>query len=94
MQPPMDRLLRDFVTGGRAIDLVLAVMAVEFVWLSWRRGRPPPARLVDVFCMLAPGVLLALALRVALTGRDWPWIAGLLAASMPFHIADLRRRRL
>jgi hypothetical protein len=87
-------LLRDYIISGRAIDLVLAVMAAEFGWLSWRRGRPQPARVVDVACMLAPGMFLALALRVALTSRNWPLIAGLLAASMPLHIADLRIRRL
>ncbi len=94
MRQPMEDLLRDYVISGRAIDVVLAVMAVEFGWLSLRGGPPRPARVVDVACMLAPGMLLALALKVALTSRNWPWLAGLLAASAPFHIADLRRRRL
>lgn len=88
-------MFRDFIVSGRVIDLVLAVMAAEFGWLSWRRRRSArPTRLVDLFCTLAPGALLALALRVALTSRDWMWIAGLLAVSMPIHVADVRRRRL
>ena len=37
---------------------------------------------------------MLLALRSALTGASWPWIAAPLAASFPFHIADLLRRRL
>ncbi len=94
MGPRLKDLLRDHILSGRAIDLVLAVMAAEFGWLSWRRAGRQPARVVDVVCMLAPGVFLALALKVALASRNWPVIAGLLAASMPLHFADLRRRRL
>jgi hypothetical protein len=88
-------VFRDFIVSGRVIDLVLVVMVAEFGWLSWRRGGSiRPTRVVDALCMLGPGALLALALRVALTSRHWIWIACLLALSMPIHIADLRRRRL
>jgi hypothetical protein len=77
------------------MDLVLAVMAGEFAWLSLR-GQPGRrlARMVDLGLALGPGALLALALRAALTGAGWMWIAGLLAASLPIHVADMRRRRL
>ncbi len=79
--------------SGHAIDLILAVMLLEFAWLSWRAkpGRRPK-RMVRLLFALAPGALIALALRCALTGMAWPAIALLLAASFPFHIADLRRR--
>ncbi|MET3827605.1 MULTISPECIES: hypothetical protein [Sphingomonas] len=42
---------------------------------------------------LLPGAMMLLALRAALTGLAWPWIALALAASFPAHLADLARRR-
>ena len=50
--------------------------------------------MIDLVLAFAPGACLLLALRAALTGAGWPWIAAALAASFPFHIADLIRRRL
>jgi hypothetical protein len=77
------------------MDLVLAVMLLEFAWLAWRAAPGRRAtRMVGLVFALAPGALLALAVRCALTGAPWPAIALLLAASFPFHIADLRRRRV
>jgi hypothetical protein len=80
-------MLRDFFHSGRAADLVLLFMAIEFVVLSRRRA------MVDVLFAIAPGACLILALRAALTGSNWIWIAAPLAVSLPFHLADLARRR-
>lgn len=73
---------------GHAADLVLAVMALEFVWLTGRGWRARPAAL-----RLGPGALMMLSLRAALTGAGWPWIAAPLALAFPIHLADLRGRR-
>lgn len=84
--------MEEFILSGQAIDLVLLVIALEFVGLlvlrrkSWRRAAP------DLFLALMPGVLLLVALRLALSGSGWEWIALAVAASFPFHIADLVRR--
>ena len=82
-----------FFASGHAVDLILAVIAAEFAFLSLRR---PPGRAtwLDRVLALAPGVCILLGLRAALTGAPWPWIALALAASFPFHIADVVRRRL
>ena len=127
--------------SGHAVDLVLLVIAVEFVFLSLRRQKPlpladgggagvgglapavqdmareaPPALIqtgaasppipalppsangkgswLDRLLALLPGVFMLLALRASLTGAPWPWIAAPLAASFPFHIADMMRRGL
>jgi hypothetical protein len=53
-------------------------------WYGWG-GRAAALRLL-------PGALMLLALRAALLGLCWPWIALALAASFPAHLADLRRR--
>ena len=74
-------------TTGRAVDVVLFVIAIEWVLLvALARWRP-----IDAALRLAPGVLLLLALRQALTGADWRWVAIPVALSFPFHIADLVR---
>lgn len=74
--------------SGHAADLVLAVMLAESVWLLSRRRRPA----LDVALALAPGALLLLALRAALTQMGWEWVALFVALSFPAHLADLRRR--
>ncbi len=86
----MSDALAGFFRSGHAVDLVLAVILVEFAVLSVRRRGP----MLDRVLALAPGACLLLALRAALTGAGWPWVALALAASFPFHLADVVRRRL
>ena len=66
---------------------MLLVIAIELAWLV-ARGWSISAALLR----LGPGALLLLALRAALTGLDWPWIALPLLLSFPVHLADLIRR--
>lgn len=73
---------------GHAADVVLAVMVAEFAWLVTRGGWGAGAAALR----LLPGALMILALRAALVGASWPWIALAVAASFPVHLADLRRR--
>ena len=89
-------MVRDFLfPQGHAVDLILMVIVAEFAFLSTRRkrfGHRPS--MIDRVLAFAPGVCLLLALRAALIGAGWPWIAIALSTSFPFHIADLVRRRL
>lgn len=74
--------------SGHAVDLVLAVIALEAIWLvATRRMTPWQAVLV-----LGPGAMILLAVRAALTGAGWWWIALALAGSFPLHLLDLQRR--
>lgn len=75
--------------SGHAVDLVLAVMMLEGVWLIARK-RP----VVTVLLTLMPGAFMVLALRAALADLPWYWIALPLTVSLPVHLADLRHRRL
>ncbi len=85
----------DLIRSGRAVDGIMGVIALEFVILSWRaRRRSSPVAMLDRFLAFAPGLCLLLALRLALAGAQPLWIAGALAASFPFHLADLARRRI
>ncbi|AHE55328.1 hypothetical protein [Sphingomonas sanxanigenens] len=74
--------------SGHAVDIVLAVILVELGWLVGRAKWT----LADAVMRLAPGVLMLIALRAALTGLDWRWIALPLIVSFPVHLADLARR--
>lgn len=67
---------------------MLAVLAIELVWLTVRAGWRP----ADALLRLGPGALMLVALRGALTGTDWRWIALPLLLSFPVHLADLARR--
>lgn len=84
----LDAAMAWLFASGHAIDVVLGVMVVEFAWLvaraNWRAN--------DAALCLVPGALMLLALRAALTGLGWRWIALLLLASFPFNLADLARR--
>lgn len=50
-------------------------------------------RASDVATMLLPAVLMMVALKAALTGAHWAWIAVPLTASFPIHLADMRKRQ-
>lgn len=64
-------------------------MIVELAWLIARGGWSA----TDAALRLAPGACMTLALKAALIGAGWPWIAAALALAFPIHLADLRRRR-
>ena len=79
----------EFFASGRAVDVVLAVLAIEAIWLKFRGGS-----WVAIGLALIPAALMMIALRSALTGMDWPYISIPLALAFPVHIFDLRRRRV
>lgn len=81
------------MTAAPLVDLVIALTVLEGVALTvfhhrTGRGVAPGALLPN----LLAGLLLTVALRAALGGAAWPWIAACLAAAGLAHAADLRRR--
>ena len=87
--------MESLFASGAVVDAILLLMALEgalIVLLRRRTGAGVPAR--DLVAMLAAGACLMLALRAALVGAAWPWIALALAAALAAHLADLRRRWL
>jgi hypothetical protein len=78
-----------FFTSGHAVDVVLAVLAVEAIWLK-ARGQA----WADIIPALLPAVLMMIALRAALTGMAWPFVSIPLALAFPVHLYDLKRRRM
>lgn len=81
--------MHEFFASGMAVDIVLAVLLVEAVWLK-QRGQGWG----DIVPALLPAVLMMVALRAALTGMAWPFVSVPLALAFPVHLYDLRRRRM
>lgn len=77
-----------FFASGHAVDVVLAVLAIEALLLKYRG-----AGWLDISGALLPAVLMMIALRAALTGAAWPMIAIPLTLAFPVHLYDLRRRK-
>ena len=79
--------------SGRIIDLILLLVVVEAAVLAaWPRLRGSMT-MVDVAALLAPGVMLMLAVRAALSGAPYTITAAVLAAAFAFYILDVARRR-
>ena len=80
--------MTEFFASGRAADLILVILALELAWLLASRRMSRAAAIG----LIGPGLLIVLALRGALVGASWPWIAVPLALSLPLHLMDLGRR--
>lgn len=75
------------------VDLILVFVALEAVLLvAWHRRTGGGVAPADLLPNLAAGFCLLAALRVALGGAAWPWIALALLGSLIAHLLDLRRR--
>lgn len=85
--------MQDLFESGRVVDLALFVLAAEVIALGWwHRATGHGPDLIDLLANAAAGASLLLALRAALTGMDWPWVAAALSASLVAHLFDLKRR--
>ncbi len=85
----MDQL----ISGVRLIDIVIVATLVEWgaLALLWRhsgRGVPPGV----LTWILLPGLCLMLAVRSAMVGAPWYWLALLLLGAGVAHLVDLRGR--
>ena len=81
--------MEQFFASGRAVDVVLAVLVIEALWLRLRAQK-----WADIIPALLPAILMMLGLRAALTGMDWPFISLPLALAFPVHVYDMHRRRM
>ncbi len=80
-------MIAAFFASGHAADVVLAVLAVEGLWLKLKGWS-----LAAIVGLLGPAILIVTGLRAALVGADWWWVAIPLALSFPLHLMDLRSR--
>lgn len=83
--------MAELFASGRAIDLILAGIALEALALYAleRSRRARGLQTADWLPSLASGALLMLALRFAIAGAPWPLLSLLLLCSGGMHAADL-----
>ncbi len=85
--------LRELITSGRIVDVVLVVMTVELLVSAFiAKQRGIPLDVPGLAFNIGAGASLALALRASLTGLGWEWVATWLVASLVFHVLDVGRR--
>ena len=89
----MNEALVQFFSSGRAVDLAIAITVMEGVVLAvyhrvTGRGVAPKQYVLNVMS----GLCLMLALRLALTGSAWLWVALALGASGVIHALDMASR--
>ncbi|MEO0670989.1 MAG: hypothetical protein AAFZ05_03065, partial [Pseudomonadota bacterium] len=89
--------MADLIQSGRIADILLAILTIEAVvlWLVLRLrdgAMAEGARAIRLFGLLLPGVMFVVALRLALTGAAWPWIAVVLALAGAAHAFDVWQR--
>jgi hypothetical protein len=85
--------MAELFATGRAVDVVLLVIALEALLLvGWRLLTGGGLALGQIALALLPGIMLLLALRAALLQSAWIWIAVFLVLSFPLHLIDLSRR--
>jgi hypothetical protein len=89
----VNAIVSEWFASGRIVDLILAFIAVEAAMLAaWRARTGRGLALADIAANLLAGAFLLLAMRMALAGAAWFWIAACLLASLAAHVGDLRRR--
>jgi hypothetical protein len=75
------------------VDLALGLMLIEAVaLLALRRSRGGGLAPAELLTFLLAGAGLLLALRAALVGAAWEWIALPLILALLAHLADLALR--
>lgn len=83
-------VLADLIKSGQVTGILIAVMVTEAaVLIAYRLGKGRGFAVPYIISNLLAGLFLVLALRAALTGAAWPWIAASLAAAGIAHVADL-----
>jgi hypothetical protein len=85
--------LSALVSSGRAVDLVVALMVLEFGALAiYHRATGRGVAPAKLAANMLAGLALLLALRAALTGMPAYWVALFLVASLGAHLVDLALR--
>lgn len=85
--------MAELFASGRIVDLILALTLLEGIALALyhrRTGRGPT--LGSIVGTLLPGLFLMLAVRGAIVGEEWIWLALYLLAALVAHLMDLARR--
>ena len=89
----MNEALAQFFSSGRAVDLAIAITVMEGILLAaYHRATGRGVATKQVVLNVLSGLCLMLALRFALTGSAWLWVALSLSASGVIHALDMASR--
>ena len=93
MQGWLPQWVQSGVVGGGLVDTVIVITLLELAFLlvyhhQTKRGLAPR----DYLLNLLSGLSLMLALRCALTGSAWFFIASWVAVAGAAHVADIAMR--
>lgn len=79
--------------SGRVLDAILLLVVVEaLILVGYHRLTGRGIASLDLLPNLASGLCLLLALRAALSGLHWVWVAAPLTLSLLAHGLDLAQR--
>lgn len=82
--------LQQLVTSGRIVDIMLVVVVLEIGVIEvYRRRHGAGVTTLPLLVNIGAGASLMLALRAALAGSGWQWIAVFLVSALVFHVGDL-----
>ena len=85
--------LETLILSGRIVDIMIVFIVLEIVFVEVvRRKHGRGVATLPLLVNIGAGGSLMLALRAALVGSGWPWVATFLVSSLVFHVADLRIR--
>lgn len=81
------------IESGRLVELILVLTALEWGVLAiYHRRTGRGVAPADFAPYLLSGMCLLIALREALVGAWWGWIAAGLTGALAAHLVDLGRR--
>ena len=85
--------MAELFESGRIVDLVLLLVVLEVAALPWLLQRLGSSlRLAQLLPNIAAGAALFIALRLAISGAAWHWIAAAMIAALLAHLYDLNQR--
>ena len=85
--------MESWIVGGQLVEAILALTVLEWlgfaVYHRFTGSGPDPLRIGP---NLLAGFCLLVALRAALVGSGWIWIAAALTGALFAHVTDLALR--
>jgi O-antigen ligase len=85
--------MSELFASGRIVDLILGLTVIEAVLLvGYHRITGRGVAAADLAGNLLAGMFLLLALRLAIGGAAWTWLALCLTGALVAHLCDLGRR--
>lgn len=85
--------MQGFIESGAIVDFMLVFVALELgALLLYRQLRGGGIAAPQLIANIGAGTSLMLALRCALLGAAWYWLASALIGALVFHSVDLLLR--